>query len=92
MNGNQVDKKDRATFGACIECVHAEQEARDLLRRHPHFTGRADGFKFELFDNKLVVRGRVPTFYLKQLLQHALQQLDGIEEIDNRVEVMRPDI
>ena len=65
---------------------------RDLLRQHPHFGGHADDFEFELLDSILVVRGRVPTFYLKQLLQHALQQLDGISEIDNRVIVVRPEL
>ena len=38
--------------------------------------------------NVLVIRGRVPTFYLKQLLQDALKQVDGVRRIDNRVEVV----
>ena len=36
----------------------------------------------------LVIRGRVPTFYLKQLLQDALKQIEGVRRIDNRVDVV----
>jgi hypothetical protein len=36
----------------------------------------------------LVIRGRVPTFYLKQLLQDALKEIEGVRRLDNRVEVV----
>lgn len=67
------------------------ERARDLLARHAHFLGRAHAFDFECEENVLVVRGRVPTFYLKQLLQDALKQLEGIRRIDNRVDVVAPE-
>jgi hypothetical protein len=66
------------------------RHAHDLLARHEHFRGRADLFEFECRDKVLVVRGSVPTFYLKQLLQNALKHLDGVREIDNRVCVFTP--
>ena len=62
--------------------------AHDLIARHAHFLGRADSFEFECSENVLVIRGRVPTFYLKQLLQDALKQLEGVQRIDNRVDVV----
>jgi hypothetical protein len=62
--------------------------ARDVISRHAHFRGRADRFEFECSKNVLVIRGRVPTFYLKQLLQDALKQVKGVRRIDNRVEVV----
>ncbi|HEX3999129.1 MAG TPA: BON domain-containing protein [Pirellulales bacterium] len=41
------------------------------------------------FDNGvLTLRGRVPSFYLKQILQAVLGQLPQIERIENRVEVV----
>jgi hypothetical protein len=89
---HHVDKPGRSTFEPSFESADAARQARDLLRRHPHFGGRADDFEFELCDSILVVRGCVPTFYLKQLLQHALQQLDGVAEIDNCVTVARPEL
>lgn len=61
---------------------------RDLIARHAHFRGRTDIFDFECRDKVLVIRGSVPTFYLKQLLQDALKQLDGIYRVDNRVDVI----
>jgi hypothetical protein len=55
---------------------------------HAHFRGRADNFEFECSKKVLVIRGRVPTFYLKHLLQDALKQVDGVRRIDNRVDVV----
>lgn len=65
--------------------------ARDVIAQHAHFRGRADKFAFECLKNVLVIHGRVPTFYLKQLLQNALKQVEGVGRIDNRVEVVGPD-
>jgi hypothetical protein len=61
--------------------------ARDVIARHAHFRGRADQFEFECCKSVLIIRGQVPTFYLKQLLQDALKRVDGIRRIENRVEV-----
>jgi hypothetical protein len=36
----------------------------------------------------LVVRGSVPTYYLKQLVQTALKGLEGVRRIENQVEVV----
>ena len=71
--------------------LDAPQRARDLLNRHQHFCGRADGFKFEWVDDVLVVKGTVPTYYLKQLLQSALKKMDD-SRIDVRVDVVRSEI
>jgi hypothetical protein len=68
------------------------RRARDMIARHAHFRGRADTFEFECNANVLVIRGCVPTFYLKQLLQEALKQLDGVHRIDNRVDVFASDV
>jgi hypothetical protein len=68
----------------------APQRARELLSRHPHFCGRVDGFKFEWNDDILIVKGTVPTYYLKQLLQSALKELEDVR-IDDRVDVVRPE-
>jgi hypothetical protein len=36
----------------------------------------------------LIVRGAVPTFYLKQVLQSVLKDIEGIRMIENQVQVM----
>jgi hypothetical protein len=46
----------------------------------------------EFYQGKIILSGRVPSFYLKQLLQEALRDIDGVEMIDNRVDVICPDV
>ena len=36
----------------------------------------------------LTVRGCVPTFYLKQVLQTMLKELNGVGRVDNQVDVV----
>jgi hypothetical protein len=66
------------------------QRARDIVSGHPQFRGRANGFTFARRGDTLIVRGTVPTYYLKQLLQTALKDLEGIQRIDNQVVVAAP--
>jgi osmotically-inducible protein OsmY len=35
----------------------------------------------------LTLRGRVSTYYLKQVAQHTVRQIDGVTQIDNRLRV-----
>ena len=67
------------------------QRARSVLAKHCHFRGRADRFEFVVDGCVLQVRGSVPSFYLKQVLQKVLQGVAGIRRIDNRVEVVSVD-
>jgi hypothetical protein len=67
---------------------NVEQRACELLSQHPHFRGRAGDFEYEYREDVLVVRGRVPTFYLKQVLQTVLKEVDGVRCIENRVDVV----
>ena len=41
----------------------------------------------DVADDTLILRGEVPSFYLKQVLQTLLTQVDGVSRIDNRVDV-----
>lgn len=68
--------------------VDMEQLARNAIAGHSHFRGRADGFEFEQNGDVLTVRGRVPSFYLKQVLQAALMRLDDMRVLNNQVEVV----
>ncbi len=45
----------------------------------------------EVRDAVVLVRGVVPTYYLKQMAQALVQQLDGIQGIKNLVEVRVPE-
>jgi hypothetical protein len=63
------------------------QRARKLLEAHPYFRGRSALFEFEVSGNVLAVRGRLPTFHLKQSVQISLAKVDGVKRIDNRIVV-----
>lgn len=45
------------------------------------------GVSCETVDGKVVLSGKVRSFYLKQLAQEILRKIDGIGSIDNRLEV-----
>ncbi len=60
---------------------------REQLEDHPHFRGRTHLIEIRSNGDSLVLSGRVPTYYLKQLLQEAVKLVPDIGEIDNRVDV-----
>ncbi len=67
--------------------AHRAQEA---LERSPIFKGRSRHIRLDERNGHLVVQGRLPSFYLKQMLQTVLRQVEGVERIDNRVMVDWP--
>jgi hypothetical protein len=67
-----------------------EQAAFEIVASHCCFHGRAQTFEFERNGDVLIVRGCVPSFYLKQVLQGLLKNLEGVERVDNRVDVVSP--
>jgi hypothetical protein len=62
----------------------------ERLEIHPHFRGRASLVTIELVEETLVLSGRLPSHYLKQLLQEAIRGVPGVEDIDNQVDVLWP--
>jgi hypothetical protein len=63
------------------------RDARAIVADQPHFRGSFYPLSFHCYDRVLVVSGRVPSFYLKQLLQSTLANLDGIDRVINEVDV-----
>ena len=63
---------------------------RERLDKHPHFRGRCHLIQIRSNGSSLVLSGRVPTYYLKQLLQELLKSHPDIGNIDNRVDVQWP--
>ena len=57
----------------------------------PHFRGRTALVQVELTEETIVLSGRLPSHYLKQLLQEAILLISDAVLIDNRITVMRPD-
>ena len=72
---------------------HSERvlhEARRRLEANDLFRGRSDLIRIEEADGKLVLEGRLPTYYLKQMLQTVLRDVVGVRHIENRVTVDWP--
>ena len=62
--------------------------ARQLLERHPHFRGRLSAVRIEQRGRTLCLTGRLPTFYLKQLVQEAIRHIPGVGGIRNEIAVV----
>ncbi len=58
------------------------------LSRSCHFTRHWREITCELEDGVLTLRGDVPSFYLKQVLQSLLKDVPGVGRVDNRVDVV----
>ena len=64
--------------------------ARQHLEDHPHFRGRLSGLRIEHRGRTLFLSGRLPTFYLKQLVQEAVRHLPGVQRVRNEIDVVSP--
>jgi hypothetical protein len=63
---------------------------RERLDKHPHFRGRTHLIQIKSNADSLVLSGRVPTYYLKQLLQEVVKAVPDVGDIENRVDVLWP--
>lgn len=59
--------------------------AADLLRQSPYRAVR--GVSCEVRQGALVLRGRLPSFYQKQLAQEAVARVPGVSRVLNEIEV-----
>jgi osmotically-inducible protein OsmY len=75
------------TLVACPLKETARAEAETRLRHSPYRELRR--VSCELHDGVLMLRGRVSCYYLKQMAQHLVCRLEGVAEIDNRLDVNR---
>ena len=55
------------------------------INSNPHLAGRT--LRFETEEGRVTLQGVVKTFYQKQMAQEAVRHVDGVEQIDNRLEV-----
>lgn len=75
---------DQAVGGAgeVMRCV------KGTLSRSCHFTRHWREITCDYREGVLTLRGSVPSFYLKQVLQSILKDTPGVARIDNRVDVV----
>jgi osmotically-inducible protein OsmY len=74
------------------ETVNPQPAPADLaercLRSNPY--PALKNVSCDLLDGVLVLRGCLPTYYLKQIAQEAVAALEGVEHIDNQIQVVTP--
>ncbi len=58
---------------------------RDALTTNPHLPKQQ--VRIETADGCVVLKGSVQSFYQKQMAQEAIRRVDGVERIDNLLEV-----
>jgi hypothetical protein len=64
------------------------QRAMTLVAECPYFQGRSIDVELHCVQGVLVIRGSVPTYYLKQILQSLFKTIAEIRQVDNRVDVV----
>jgi hypothetical protein len=62
--------------------------ARQHLEHHPHFRGRVSDVFIEHRGRTLLLTGKLPTFYLKQLVQEAVRHVPGVQQVRNLIDVV----
>jgi osmotically-inducible protein OsmY len=62
-----------------------EEKVSSALRRNPHLQTR--NLRFEASEGRVTLRGQVNSWYQKQMAQETLLRLEGIDSIENRLEV-----
>lgn len=58
------------------------------IQQHPHLRRRK--LHFENNEGRVVLRGVVSSYYQKQMAQEALRRVDGVDHIENQLEVNWP--
>ncbi len=57
----------------------------EALTTNPHVPSRQ--VRVEAADGRVVLKGSVRSFFQKQMAQEAIRRIDGVERIDNLLEV-----
>jgi osmotically-inducible protein OsmY len=90
MNGRfdtgTYDRDKEQQQQAVAQRAVEEEVKRRVAERCPQFYLKDISFHFA--HGVLTLRGRVPTFYLKQIVLTAVKDLDRVECIDDRMDVV----
>jgi hypothetical protein len=62
--------------------------AEGRLRRNPYLALKS--VSCDCRGGVLVLRGCLPSYYLKQIAQEVVARLEGVAAIDNQIQVVRP--
>ena len=70
-----------------MPCAPADVAER-CLRGHPYLALK--NVSCDWLGGVMVLRGCLPSYYLKQVAQEAVAALEGVERIDNQIQVVTP--
>ena len=84
---SMIDDRHIRIDGAGQSCEVTEL-VRVRLAENCHFAMHWREISCSYEKGVLILRGRVPSFYLKQVLQTTLKGIPGVNRIDNRVDVV----
>ena len=62
--------------------------AEGRLRRNPYLALKS--VSCDCRGGVLVLRGCLPSYYLKQVAQEVVARLEGVQAVDNQIQVMTP--
>jgi len=68
------------------------RKAIQLLNDQPHFRGRTEAIQihYNPSDASLRLDGRLPSYFLKQVLQSVLRDIDGVSRVQNNITITDP--
>lgn len=58
------------------------------VNAHHHFNSHQDTIHIEIKGSTVILTGRLPSFYLKQLLQETVRHVKGVQQIQNEIDVI----
>lgn len=64
---------------------HLQQNLESALGDNPYIAGRR--LRVESSAGRVIVRGQVGSYYQKQMAQESLLRVEGVEELENQLEV-----
>jgi osmotically-inducible protein OsmY len=62
-----------------------EEKVSSALRQNPHLQTR--NLRFEASEGRVTLRGQVSSWYQKQMAQETVLRLEGIDRVENYLEV-----
>jgi len=68
-----------------IDMPPLDDRVFSALEANPYVSQR--NLRFETDEGRVILRGKVGTFFQKQMAQESLRNVDGVQEIDNELEV-----
>jgi osmotically-inducible protein OsmY len=76
---------DEARLRADQRAEEFEERVSTALRQNPHLHTR--NLRFEASEGRVTLKGQVSSWYQKQMAQETLFRLDGIDRVENQLEV-----